>query len=128
MALQGWKKEFSVNHPIMDADHQKLVEMISSLYEAMKLGKSRDVLEKNLNSMTKYAKEHLMREENYLISINFPDLNNHQQQHQLFLQKVEDLTTNFGKGNMAIAVDMLPFLNQWFMNHIMIVDKKYSMK
>lgn len=127
MALQGWKEEFTVNHPIMDDDHKKLVHMISVLYEAMKSGKSKEIIEQHLMSMDSYAKEHLQREEKYLMFINYPDYTMHKEQHQVFLQKVSEFTVNYKSGNTALAIELLPFLNQWFMNHIMKVDKKYAL-
>jgi len=44
MVLQSWDNSFSVNHTTMDADHQKLVQMINGLHEAMKLGQGKILL------------------------------------------------------------------------------------
>gem|GEM_PF-3156184 len=55
MVLKGWDKNFSVNHATMDADHQKLINNISSLHEAMKAGQSRVVLAKLVQDVNQYA-------------------------------------------------------------------------
>jgi hemerythrin len=36
MAFIDWKPEYSVGHAEIDQQHRKLVEIINSLYEAMK--------------------------------------------------------------------------------------------
>jgi|GEM_PF-3300305 hemerythrin-like metal-binding protein len=55
-----------------------------------------------------------------------PELLAQKQQHQVFLDKVSEFKTSFENGETALAVKMLPFLNDWFLNHIMKVDMKYK--
>ena len=44
MGLMEWDDSFSVKVAEIDSQHQKLFELINSLYDAMKEGKSKDML------------------------------------------------------------------------------------
>ncbi|MDR3590436.1 MAG: bacteriohemerythrin [Negativicutes bacterium] len=124
--LQGWKDMYSVNVPTMDTDHQKMVGMIGTLYNAMKKGQSRDVLSGLISELNNYAVTHFSREETYLKNMNHYEFDNQYQQHKLFLAKVSEFRENYEAGNNALAIQMLPFLNEWFLNHIMKMDMKYK--
>jgi hemerythrin-like metal-binding protein len=126
MALNGWNQSYTVNNQLMDNDHQKMAELISNLYASMKLGQSKTILSPVLTKLKNYATTHFLREEQLLKQKNHPDLQTQQQQHALFLTKVEEFEINFNQGNTLLAVKMLPFLNEWFLNHIMKVDMKYK--
>jgi hemerythrin len=79
-----------------------------------------------LNDLTHYAENHFSREEKLLMEQKYPDINAQIEQHKLFLSKINEFKDNFDKGNNAVAVAMLPFLNNWFLNHIMKIDMKYK--
>lgn len=126
MALKGWDNSFSVNHTTMDSDHKQLVQMISNLHEAMRVGQSKLIVEQLVKDLNNYSVNHFSREEKYLKENNHPDLDAQMQQHALFLNKVTEFKTNVENGQTTIALKMLPFLNDWFLNHIMKIDMKYK--
>lgn len=126
MALSGWDAKYSVNQPVMDKDHQKLIEMISLLHTRMKEGKSKTILSPLLDDMTHYAENHFSREEKYLAQMGSSELSYQKEQHSIFLGKVHEFQDAYEKGNMALAVQLLPFLNNWFLQHIMKIDMKYK--
>lgn len=127
MVLKGWQDSFSVGVDNMDQDHRKMMQMINSLFEAMKQGQSKSMLSPLISDLYSYATEHCKREEAYLTQIKHPDLETQRQQHALFLQKVLEFQNNFQAGNNSVSVQMLPYLNDWFLNHIMKIDSKYKM-
>jgi hemerythrin len=126
MALKAWDNSFSVNHTTMDSDHQQLLQMIQSLNEAMKMGQSKTLLDKLVTGLNSYSIDHFSREEKHLTAINYADINAQQQQHAIFLNKVNEFKMSLQMGDMSLAIKMLPFLNDWFLNHIMKTDMKYK--
>lgn len=126
MALKGWNQAYSVGHSLMDEDHRKLVSMISNLYEAMRIGQSKTVVAPLIQQVDQYAKEHFRREEEYLQKINSSAYNDQKNQHTLFLNKVQEFKTRYESGTSMLALEMLPFLNEWFMNHILKTDMQYK--
>ena len=66
MAFFNWEDRFSVGIAEIDMQHQKLVQMLNELYDAMKAGKGNDVLGKVLNGMIQYTASHFATEERYM--------------------------------------------------------------
>ncbi len=126
MTLKGWDYSLSVNHAGMDDDHQKLIENMKILHEAMKTGQQRVALAELIDDVNDYAQTHFLREEKYLREINHPDFMMQQQEHMAFLEKVRDFKRSFENGQIVLAIQMLPFLNDWFLNHIIKSDMKYK--
>ncbi|MDU2063736.1 MAG: bacteriohemerythrin [Sporomusaceae bacterium] len=126
MALSGWDNKYSVNILAMDKDHQKLIEMISNLHQAMKSGQSKTILTPLLSNLTHYAQDHFASEEKYLSSIGSSELVTQKQQHVTFLNKIGEFKSTYEAGNTTLAIQILPFLNNWFLNHIMQMDMKYK--
>jgi hemerythrin-like metal-binding protein len=126
MALKGWDDSFSVNNTTMDADHKQVIQMIGTLNEAMKAGQSKTVLELLVTKLNNFAQTHFSREEEYLAEKKHPDVDIQVQQHKVFLSKVADFKRNFERGQLVVAATMLPFINDWFLNHVMTIDMKYK--
>jgi hemerythrin len=126
MTLKGWDDSFSVNHTTMDDDHKQLVQMIGTLHEAMKAGQSKTVLERLVTKLNDYAQNHFSREEKYLTEKKHPDVDTQKQQHKVFLDKIAEFKRNFERGQTVVAATMLPFINEWFLNHVMKIDMKYK--
>ena len=125
-ALQGWESKFALNVPAMDADHQKLVSMISSLYDSMKKGESKQVVSRLVTELNSYASTHFENEEKMLANNNHPEVLLQKEQHVQFLNKIGEFKESVDRGKLNTSVEMLTFLNNWFLNHIMKVDIKYK--
>lgn len=128
MTLLVWNESISVNHADMDADHRNLFKIINNLCEAMRMGQGETVLEKMLTNLEDYSKNHFSREEQFLRESNHPDLSIQIQQHKLFSDKVLDYKKVFQSGDKIIALEMLQFLSDWLVNHIIKVDMNYKVE
>lgn len=122
-----WEDSFSVGNSDMDMQHMKLIEMINELIE------HRDDMENNsevvsdiLTKMTDYIKYHFSSEESYMKSIDFPEIVSHELEHLDFIEK----TTNFCLGTLtfdkSVYDEVLNFLKEWLLNHILKSDMKYK--
>jgi hemerythrin len=125
MALIKWDDSFSVNLGEIDGQHQKLIEMINDLHDAMKHGRSKDVLYKIINSLIDYAGYHFRTEEKYFDKFGYPDAKSHKEEHLHFTNKVAEFKDGFALGKIGLSMELLDFLTQWLQTHVKIVDKKY---
>jgi hemerythrin len=124
MDLIKWRKSYETGIDSMDVQHQILIELINILYKVIRKEKSSEVINEVLNEMTKYAENHLLKEEALLAANGYPDLDNHIDIHQGYLDKMKTLMAESKKENQA--TDTYLFLRQWWMGHIVAVDKKYG--
>ena len=120
-----WRDAFNLNIDIIDSEHQKLIGIINKLYENFRV-KDKDALIKQLlKELWDYANVHFKREESKFEKYNYPEIDKHKEQHQIFMNKIKEVENDFLKGKINMF-DQASFLNKWFTNHILVEDKKYA--
>jgi hemerythrin len=73
MAMVTWNDNLSVNVAEIDLQHKKLVGLINELFDAMKIGKGKDVTGKILDGLISYTATHFTQEERYFDKFGYPD-------------------------------------------------------
>lgn len=126
MAFFNWEDRFSVGIAEIDMQHQKLVQMLNELYDAMKAGKGNDVLGKVLNGMIQYTASHFATEERYMKLHGYPDFAVHKKEHDSLTQQVLELQEQFKAGQPVLSMKVGTFLKGWLVNHISGTDMGYS--
>lgn len=126
MALIQWNDSFSVNVVEIDRQHQKLVGMINDLTDAMRQGKSKDILGKIINGLIGYAVTHFRAEEKYFDQFGYPETNSHKKEHSYFTKKIAEFKAGFDAGKLGLSIEVMDFLSNWLQDHIKGVDKKYG--
>ena len=126
MLLITWSDSFSVKVAEIDTQHKKLVEMINKLYDAMKVGKSKDVMGEILISLISYTVTHFKTEEMYFDLYNFSEKEAHKAEHIKFVETVTKFKTDFDSGKATISLEVMNFLKDWLTKHINGSDKKYA--
>ena len=126
MSLMAWEDSYSVKVPLIDEQHKKLFALINQLYDAMSKGKANDVVARVIGELVSYTKTHFGAEEKLLQSKNYPDLKAHQAQHRKFVEKVEQFQKEFAQGKITVSNEVMHFLRDWLVNHILKTDKQYS--
>lgn len=124
--LMEWCDDFSVQVPEIDAQHKKLVDMINDLGSAMAMGKGTDVMQGIMGRLGNYVVEHFAFEEDLIRQAGYPDLENHIKVHQGVVAKFTALAEKVNAGLPTASSETLAFLQDWLINHIQKVDKKYT--
>ncbi len=126
MELIKWKDIFSVKVSEVDIQHKKLIGLINQLYDAMRIGKGREVLGSVLTELVHYTIYHFSTEERLFREYGYPEYDEHKQIHDDLTRKAKELKESFDRGNKMITIDVMLFLSNWLNVHILEVDKKYS--
>jgi hemerythrin len=122
MAIYGWSENLATGMAHMDADHQRLIEMISKLEEISQGHETREDVHKILLALIDYAKYHTAREERLMQQINYKSAGPHKFEHAVFVNKINEFLDAFNDGK-DISQDMTRFLYRWLIDHINKVDK-----
>lgn len=125
MAFITWDSRFSVGIPVIDQQHMKLVDYINELHDAMKIGKAKDVLSEIIRNLVNYTNTHFTTEEKYMSTNGYPGFQDHKKEHAEFVNKVTEFQKNFNNGSSSVSIDIMNFLRNWILNHILVEDKKY---
>lgn len=126
MSLFEWNETYSVGINKLDEQHRNLVTMINDLYDAMRIGQGKILIQQILDKMTHYTVTHFESEETLFDKYNYPDTEKHKKEHKEFVNTVLDFKEKYDKGSILLSVKLLNFLRDWLLNHIQGSDKDYG--
>ncbi len=126
MPLFKWKDEFSVKVKRFDDQHKNLIAVINDLHDAMRAGKSSEVLGKIFNNLIEYTSTHFGEEEEYMQKFGYSKFNEHKKEHDELIKQVTELKKKFDNKQMFLSIELMNFLKEWLMHHIMKTDRDYG--
>lgn len=126
MAFFEWTEDYSVDIVEIDQQHKRLVKLISELFEAMRAGKGKDVLEKVLAGLIDYTKTHFGAEERLMSTHDYPRYRSHKNGHDELTKKVLDFEARFRGDEFGVVIQLAEFLKDWLGEHILGTDKQYA--
>jgi len=122
----SWSPELSVDVDEFDQHHGVLISLINKLYVSMEEGHGAENLSKIFEELLHYTEFHFQAEEKVMEHYQLPELEEQKKQHNVLLRKARELHEDFNSGKAVLSNEVLDFLQDWVMNHILIVDKKYG--
>lgn len=128
MALMTWRDEkYSVNISHLDGHHKRLFDLVNNLHDAMKQGKSKDILGGIFTELMNYTVYHFSAEEELFQKYGYPQYTQHKKEHEDLTKQVVELKDRFDRGGFMLVLTMetMNFLKDWLNNHICVSDKKY---
>ena len=126
MALIDWNEDLSVNVAEIDEEHKWFAAMLNDLDEARKKGDEKEILKEILINSITYAATHFRTEEKYFVQYGYPDTENHKREHAAFIRRTAVFLEEFENGKAELTTDVMNFLGQWWQDHILGADKRYS--
>ena len=126
MALMTWNEQLSVNIKQIDDQHIKLVKLLNSFHDAMKLGKGKEAMGKTFSELLDHTVYHFGTEEALFKKYAYPASASHKTEHEALTKKVVELNERFSRGEPVISAETMAFLKDWLQEHIMGSDKKYA--
>ncbi|MFN3505075.1 MAG: bacteriohemerythrin [Caldimicrobium sp.] len=126
MPFMEWSDRLVTGVKEADEQHKKLVGLINDLYDAMKAGKGKEVTDKILDELVKYAGYHFNTEETLMSKYAFPEFAIHKSEHEAFKAKIKEFLDKKAKGEATLSIEIMTFLKDWLIKHIMGTDKKYG--
>lgn len=126
MPLMEWDLSYSVGVAVFDDQHKKLFDIINSLNDAMKAGKSKDALGGILKSLIDYTATHFVAEEKMMLQHDYLQTQMHKMEHDKLVKQVLKLQEEFKAGKAMLSMEVMNFLKDWLNTHIAGSDKKYG--
>ncbi|MDR3437184.1 bacteriohemerythrin [Telmatospirillum sp.] len=124
MSLIRWQDSFLIGISAIDSDHQVMVSLLNQLFEAREEGQSRDVVGSVFNVLVEYTVTHFTREERLMKVCGFPDFSLHQELHRRLAVRVQALQQQYECGHHAAVDELLEFLKNWLVEHIIGEDTR----
>lgn len=127
MPLMEWSPKLSVGINQFDGEHQKLVGMVNDLFDAVGAGKGKERLGTILDGLISYTQSHFLAEEKLMKLHAYANFTAHKAEHDALTKQVLEVQAKFRAGaTAALSVEVMNFLKNWLIKHIMGTDKGYG--
>lgn len=126
MAVFVWNEKFSVGMESIDDQHKYFLKLLNNLNDEIQRKHSAETVQTAINSLFTYGMFHFSAEEKILSSCGYPETGHQRREHSFFVRQVKEMEASCQGGNLACLGSIVSFLRDWFINHIMIEDKKYA--
>jgi len=120
-----WSDDYKLGIEIIDSQHKQFVEIIDELYRSIQNLTSERELEGVLDKLVNYHTLHFATEERYFEEFNYEGTEEHKAAHHAFNQKISDFQKQAKEGTHDIGFDLIDYLEDWLVNHLATMDKKY---
>lgn len=120
----AWDPSLSIGIQEIDQQHQAIIGLINEL-EAQQGSHDLTIADKALRFLREYLNSHFDLEYELMLDLGYPELERHQQQHELFINHVIffEIENEFGVVTAVMLRDILAFLQDWFFRHIDTEDR-----
>ena len=119
-----WSSDLELGIPVIDSQHQRIVDYINQVAHANSAKGRADVLNV-LDELVDYTLSHFAFEENLMDEAGYPFANPHKKVHRLFARRVANFQQR-AKAGEIVTEELLHVLKAWLLNHIKHDDKDYA--
>ena len=121
-------EQFMTGIPLIDKEHKELFRIINEVQDLVSNDSVKDKFDEILSlleQLTEYAATHFKDEEEYMSSINYAGLEEQKREHEAFVSKIDEMDIiNIDSDQQGTLEEILKFLAEWLVNHILNSDKK----
>lgn len=129
LPLFHWDEVYSVDHPAIDAQHQRLFIICNSLIRSIAFGEDVRGAENAFLQLRGYVKNHFRFEESLMKQGGYPDLLAHKARHEKICVDLKQYRNQFNAAHEVdkakIARDMAAYFSNWLREHIKVIDRQY---
>ena len=122
------KPEYFTGIELIDEEHKQLFAYANEAYELLQdefIPDKYDRIADILQELRDYTKKHFSDEEAYMESINYKRIFTQKVQHQSFIDKLDSIdmdSIDAGENQDEAIADILSFLTDWLIHHILELD------
>ncbi|MFZ4856990.1 MAG: bacteriohemerythrin [Desulfuromonadaceae bacterium] len=120
MGTLVWKPGFEIGIEVVDRQHRLLFAYLNEGME--NIADSAGIFDK----LKTYASVHFADEVKLMRKNNYPGIEGHVKQHQLFEEQVEHLQSAVMDGERKTIRMLFSFLKDWFLEHILVEDSRFA--
>jgi len=126
MAIFIWDDSYKTGVESIDEQHKKLVDLLNQLDESLNIGGDTHIVIRLLDELVEYTKFHFKDEEKFMTEhgYNEKDYQDHLLVHQQFIDQINEAQKTCQADPEHITDELLDFLVQWLINHILLTDKQ----
>ncbi|MEG6503059.1 MULTISPECIES: bacteriohemerythrin [unclassified Desulfovibrio] len=120
-----WTPKLDLHVAMVDRQHRLLVDYINELYTAMAHNRTTEELQAILRKLRDYTATHFADEEKLFTATAYLGAAEHMKIHRKFVAKLDEVEEQLKSGTATVSMDLLTFLKDWLVQHIMGTDPTY---
>lgn len=121
-----WKAGFALGIDEIDHQHQMLLKYLNDCICYASVHDRTVDTHGIIDELKAYARLHFTAEESLLRKIGYPEADLHQQRHRLFEDQVAQMEKAVSNGEKYAVTSLVSFLKDWYMQHVLVEDKRYA--
>ena len=118
MELIQLEDRLRLNIPEIDAQHEKLVELVNELHEALVGGADKAVRDALLSKLLEDTVGHCAYEEKLMLRYDYPGFQPHKSEHDRLTRNLSDLIERYRNGELVLSIAVGMELKCWATIHI----------
>ena len=122
--LVTWQNSYALGLEEIDEQHKMLFDIMNRIWEGIVRNADATTIGSALEDLERYTVLHFTEEETFMRSIRYPNFDAHVALHRRFVQRVAEEKAKAQSGE-RISLELLHFLRDWLVNHILVEDKRY---
>ena len=111
-------------HPLLEKEHQQLIDLLDALDNCISEGGSANQAYKHLSDFVVLAEEHFKNEEEIMEAYHFPEIIDHKKEHAELLEQLFTLQSKLGHGHRPFGREYMQFLRNWLDVHLFNADDR----
>lgn len=123
--LVQWEDSYSLGLEQIDDQHKTLFNIMNRLWSAIVRRAEAVEMDVILGELEQYTVSHFTAEETFMRAAAFSGFEGHKKQHEDFIARLQSARVGTQSGK-HISLELLHFLRDWLVNHIMVQDRAYA--
>jgi hemerythrin len=123
----AWNDNLSVGVKLFDEHHKRLFELLGKACATCTNRSLPDDSKSIIDELVDYARYHFDAEERLMELHGYEESPAHQSEHAHFSQTVRSFEGISAAGSKVYSYELISFLCNWLMYHIMEADKRYGL-
>jgi hemerythrin-like metal-binding protein len=123
--LVTWQDKYALGLDEIDEQHKMLFDIMNDIWDVIVHNtKARSIMD-SLEELERYTIKHFTEEEIFMRDIEYPNFDAHIALHRIFTQHIAEEKIKVQRGQ-TVSLELLHFLRDWLVNHILVEDKRYE--
>lgn len=126
MPLLRWKDDYSMHLEQLDEHHKRFITIVNRLYDSVMTTTAMESVQPVISELMDYSSYHFSAEEQFMREHAHEGLEGHAAQHRYFSEKIAELQQMQRDDQLVLARELIVFLGDWLLHHILENDKRYA--
>jgi hemerythrin len=126
MSVIEWSASYSLGIEQIDQHHQHLISLLNTTYDTFANHEQKVEIEKVIEELVNYATYHFAAEEQLMSQHAYREQKAHLEQHEFFIDQIKTLQQDFISGRKTMSLELIVFLKEWILDHILKCDQAYA--